>query len=42
MVHLAVLGSHCRARTHEFSIYQIFIGERCFLNVGHMAVGTVG
>lgn len=38
MVHLAVLCSHPSASTHEFSVYQIFIGERSFLGVGHVAV----
>lgn len=38
MMHLAVLCSYPRASTHEFSVYQIFIGERSFLGVGHMAV----
>lgn len=38
MVRLAILCSHSRARTYEFSIYQIFIGEKSFLGVGHLAV----
>lgn len=38
MVHLAVLCRHCKASTHEFPIYYIFIGERSFLGLGHMAL----
>ena len=38
MVRLAILCSHSRARTHEFSIYRIFTGEKSLLGEGHLAV----
>lgn len=42
MVHLAVLCSHSRTSTDEFSVYQTFIGERNFLGVRHRAVALWG